>query len=255
MRVVVGLSTIPSREESVLLTIESLSNGSCKPDAIYVSLPEWYPRFKCAPKPGLAEAITKAGGTVLKCKDTGVFTKLVPVLEVEQDPFTVIITGDDDATYTPLFIEGLLTGYSHYHCPVGYSGIIYPETSLKIYNDIEYHLFGGHGALVEILETSFGMLIPRWAMFGFPKVQPYTLESNKCLYFSDDYLYSKFFDSKKIPKRLLCYDQIGRRDNDWSSIMKFNAGAQECALSKDENNLVNFIMAGLEFQFVQQTIG
>jgi hypothetical protein len=255
MRVVVGLSTIPSREESVLKTIASLRQGNYKPDAIYVCLPEWYPRFKCAPKPGLADAITGAGGTVLSCKDTGVFTKLLPVLEVEQDPFTVIITGDDDATYTPNFIEGLLYGYDQFHCPVGYSGIAYPETSLKICGKLGYHIFAGHGSPVEILETSFGILIPRWAMYGFPTVKPYTLDSDKCLYFSDDYLYSKFWDAQGIPKRLLCFDQIGRRGDDWSSIMKFNEGAQECALSKDENNLSNFLKAGEKFKFVQQTLG
>ena len=53
MRVVVTLTTIPTREESLIKTIKSIQDGTVKPDAIYVNLPEWYPRFKCAPDPNL----------------------------------------------------------------------------------------------------------------------------------------------------------------------------------------------------------
>ena len=53
MRVVVTLTTIPTREDSVLKTVKSIFNGSVKPDVIYVNLPEWYPRFKCSPDSNL----------------------------------------------------------------------------------------------------------------------------------------------------------------------------------------------------------
>ena len=53
MRVVVTLTTIPTREDSVIRTIKSIQAGTFKPDVIYVNLPEWYPRFECAPDPNL----------------------------------------------------------------------------------------------------------------------------------------------------------------------------------------------------------
>lgn len=254
MRVVVTLSTIPSREESVIKTIESLQKGIYKLDAIYVCLPKWYPRFKCAPKPGLAEAITNVGGTVIECEDMGVFTKVIPTLSVETDPFTLIITGDDDAIYSENFVAGLVHGYSEFHCPVAYSGLLYPETALEVSGNLGYHVIHGHGAPIEMFECVFGVAIPRWAMFGWPEVKPQGPDSQRCLYYSDDYFYCKFFDAKGIPKRLLNYDQIGRKGDDWANILSFHSAASVNALSSG-NNLQTFMDAGKIFKFQKQIIG
>jgi hypothetical protein len=53
VRVVVSLTTIPTREESVIKTIESIQKGTYRVNDIYVNLPVWYPRFKCGPDPNL----------------------------------------------------------------------------------------------------------------------------------------------------------------------------------------------------------
>jgi len=49
MRVVVTLTSIPSREENVVKTVESIQNGTVKPDCIYVNLARYYPKFKRGP--------------------------------------------------------------------------------------------------------------------------------------------------------------------------------------------------------------
>jgi hypothetical protein len=250
MRVVVTLTTIPSREESIIKTIESIQCGSLKPDAIYVNLPNWYPRFKSCPDPNLEPKLKSLGVIVNPCEDYGVLTKLIPVLKIETDPATLLVIVDDDMNYQPRFLEGLVKGHEEFKCPVGYSGIAYPETVLKHYGQLRYHLFQGHGALTEMLECAFGFLIPRGVMEGFPNIEPMPESGSKYVYLSDDYLYTKFMDSKGVPKRVICYPWAGRVGDDWSTIWIQNEGSQIHALSRDENNLHNFLMAGLKVKFV-----
>jgi len=250
MRVVVSLTTIPTREESVIKTIQSLQSGTFTPDVIYVNLPEWYPRFKKGPDPNLELKLKTLGVIVNKCKDYGVLTKLLPTLEVETDPETLIVIVDDDMNYQPRFLEGLVKGHTEFKCPVGYSGIAYPESVLRVYGVLRYHVFFGHGAQTEMLECSFGFAIPRGVMEGFPNFEPMTEESDKCVYLSDDYLYTRFMDFKGVPKKVVCYPWAGRVGDDWSTIWIQNSDSQTHALSRDENNLHNFMMAGLKVKFV-----
>jgi hypothetical protein len=250
MRVVVSLTTIPTREKSVIQTIHSLQTGTFKPDAIYVNLPEWYPRFKRTPDLNLEAELKTLGVIANKCKDYGVLTKLIPTLELETDPETLIVIVDDDANYQPRFLEGLVKGHIEFKCPVGYSGIAYPESVLRVYGTLRYHVFFGHGTPTEMLECSFGFAIPRGVMEGFPKLEPMSEDSDKCVYLSDDYLYSRFIDFKRTPKKVICYPWAGRVGDDWSTIWIQNSDSQAHSLSRDENNLHNFMMAGLKINFV-----
>jgi hypothetical protein len=249
MRVVVTLTTIPTRENSVLETIRSIQSGTLKPDCVYVNIPDWYPRFGVGPDPNLKVKLEEIGAKVNSCKDYGVLTKLLPTLELEKDPETVLVIGDDDALYQPRWLEGLVKAYEEFKCPVGYSGIAYPETALKIFGRLGYRLFQGHGTDTEMLECSFGFLVPRWAIEGFPAIPPLTAESEKYIYLSDDYLYTKFFESKGISKKVACWPWAGRQGDDWSTIWVQNSDSQTHALSRDENNLYNFMMAGLRLKF------
>ena len=248
MRVVVTLTTIPTREDSVLKTVKSIFNGTVKPDVIYVNLPEWYPRFKCSPDSNLETKLKDLGVVVNKCKDYGSLTKLVPVLDIETDPDTCIVVIDDDMNYQPRFLEGLLKGYSEFKCPVGYSGIAYPETVIQHYGQLRFHVFFGHGTRTEILECAFGVLFPRRHLDGFPVPIPMNEDSEPCLYTTDDFIFSKFFDSKKVEKRVVCYPWAGRMGDDWSTIWIQNEGSQTHSLSRD-GNLEKYLEAGLKIRF------
>jgi hypothetical protein len=188
VRVVVTTTTIPTREKFVKKMINSLKYGTVQPDAIYVNLPDWYPRFKCGPDPNLEPKLVSMGVIVNKCKDYGVLTKLLPTLELEKDPETLLVILDDDMIYQPRFLEGLVKGYSEFKCPVGYSGLAYPETTMRMWGRLGYCLFQGHGQETEMLECAFGMLIPRKDMEGFPAIEPLTEKSEKYIYRSEDYL-------------------------------------------------------------------
>ena len=249
-RVVVTLTTIPTREKSVIKTIQSIQEGSLKPDVIYVNLPEWYPRFKCAPDSNLVSKLVSMKVTVNSCKDYGVLTKLLPTMEIEKDPETLIVILDDDMIYQPRFLEGLVKGHEEFGCPVGYSGIAYPETVMKMWGRLGYYLFQGHGCETEMLECAFGFLVSVKDMQGFPKVEPMTETSEKYVYLSDDYLYTKYLEHKGIKKKVVCYPWAGRRGDDWSTIWVQDAESQTHALSRDENNLQNFLIAGIKMKFV-----
>jgi hypothetical protein len=82
MRVVVSLTTIPTREDSVIKTIESIQTGTYRVNEIYVNLPEWYPRFGRGPDPNLETKLVSMGVKVNICKDYGSLTKLVPILDI-----------------------------------------------------------------------------------------------------------------------------------------------------------------------------
>ena len=240
MRVVVSLTTIPTREESVIKTIESIRKGTYVPDEIYVNLPEWYPRFGQAPNSNLESKLIQAGAKVNRCKDYGSLTKLIPILNIEKDPSTLIVIVDDDMTYQPRVIEGLVCGYSEFKCPVGYSGIAYPETALKHTGRNCFLLFQGHGKRTEILECAFGVAFPRWSLDGFPNFEPMSEHSEKCMYTTDDYVFSKFFDSRGTYKFVINYPWAGRNGDDWSTIWEQNSGSQTHSLSRD-GNLENYL--------------
>ena len=248
MRVVVTLTTIPTREESVVKTIQSLYAGTVKPDAIYVNLPEWYPRFKCGPDPTLETKLKDLGVIVNKCQDYGSLTKLIPILDIETNPETCIVVLDDDVKYKPRFLEGLVKGYEEFRCPVGFSGIAYPETVLHHYGHLRFHVFFGHGARTEILECAFGVLFPRKCLDGFPIPAPMREDSDLCMYVTDDYIFSKFLGSKGIEKRVVCYPWAGRVGDDWSTIWVQNDGSQTHSLSRD-GNLEKYLKAGAHLQF------
>lgn len=104
MRLVVSLTTIPSRYEILRKALASLCQQTEPPDAIYLNLPHKsvrqgveYPEFDASEFPQV---------TVVRCEsDWGPGTKLVPTLLRERDPQTVIVTVDDDVSYPNIFVS------------------------------------------------------------------------------------------------------------------------------------------------------
>jgi hypothetical protein len=191
----------------------------------------------------LESKLVTEGAIVNHCKDYGSLTKVIPVLDIEKDPSTIIIIIDDDMTYQPRVVEGLVQGVREFQCPVGYSGIAYPETVLQIYGRIGFMLYQGHGVQTEILECAFGVAIPRHCFNDFFNIEPMKETSEKCMYTTDDYIFSKFFDMKGICKRVVYYPWAGRRGDDWSTIWVQNQDSQTYSLSRD-GNLENYIKVG-----------
>jgi len=105
-RIVVSITTLPSRLDGLNKVITSLLEQSRIPDAIYLNIP--YKTMK-----GLKyddekiSSIVKMSSLIKinRCGDIGPITKLLPVLYLETSPNTIIITFDDDNYIGPDVIK------------------------------------------------------------------------------------------------------------------------------------------------------
>lgn len=107
MRVVVSLSTIPTRIPYLHRIIKQLQNQTYPIDKIYLNLPYYSNREKCK-YPPLPKDLDLKNVQVVRCKDYGPITKLYPILKYENHPDTIIITVDDDISYIPTRVETLV---------------------------------------------------------------------------------------------------------------------------------------------------
>jgi len=102
-RIVLSLTTTPDRLPFIQPTLKCLVNQTRAADAIYLNLPYYLKRTGepyLLPK-WLSEYPEV---TVNRCDDVGPATKLIPTLEREKDPETLIIVVDDDIWYPPYLV-------------------------------------------------------------------------------------------------------------------------------------------------------
>ena len=220
VRIVTTMTVIPTREVAVIKAIMSVKNGNVKPDAMYINIPDEYVRFEEKLAPWLKPVLDAIGVTILELsQDRCCLNKVLPILAVERDPETLVVTMDDDIVYSPLFIAGLLEGYNKFGGVVGYSGLLYPEKAESYgLKPLEYNVRVGHGSPSEILQQGFGTMTKLSSFYGFPDIPPLQKGEDASMYLSDDYVISRFYDFKGLTKTVVCWDQIGRFKDDWSSI-------------------------------------
>ena len=121
MRVVVSLSTIPSRVSHLAKVLNSLLDQTYPIDQIYLNIPYWSTRENC-PYPDLTSS---SRIKIIRCEDYGPITKLIPVLQVEKNPETIIITVDDDVQYNNKQVEKLVYWAQKYpDSAIGSGGVI-----------------------------------------------------------------------------------------------------------------------------------
>jgi hypothetical protein len=249
VRIVTTMTVIPTREDSIIETIKSIQVGTVKPDAMYVNIPNQYVRFKQPLKPDLKLKLRELGVSVIGLEhDRACLNKILPILNHETDPETLVVTLDDDMTYTRRFIEGLYEGWKQFGDVVGYSGMYYPEKVLQHTGQLRYGIVWGHGNQADILENGFGTMFQLKHLKGFPDLPPLTEKIDPVMYISDDYIMGRFFDSVKVVKRVVCFPWIGRVGDDWSSMCTENENAKIYALAASRNSLADYIRAGQLFQ-------
>ena len=109
-RVVVTLSSIPSRLPALERTLRSLAEQTLRPHAIYLWLCRRYERTGQTLQPRDVPATIRDSPNVRLrwTADRGPFTKLRDTLVREQKSGTIIVVVDDDRIYPPSLIEQLL---------------------------------------------------------------------------------------------------------------------------------------------------
>ena len=178
MRIIVSLTSIPSRIGNIERTLNSILNQKVRPDTISLNIPEVCRR---SPKKGyeIPEHVQKIPSVriVRTPYDHGSSMKLLPVLDYEKDPESIIVTVDDDHEYDDGFIETLL-GYERRYpdCALGFNGwLVRPLIEENRYEFIEEYL--EKPVQADVLEGYRGVLYkPRFfdrSIFdyrGFPEV-------------------------------------------------------------------------------------
>ena len=103
-RIVVTLSSFPGRLEKVQNTLDSLLAQSLKPSIIYLAVPNTVERLGNITTDSYPEFLIDyekkyTNFKILRTKDYGPSSKLLPALLQESDDKTIIITVDDDVVY------------------------------------------------------------------------------------------------------------------------------------------------------------
>lgn len=132
-KVVVGLTTIPSRVQHLGPVIRALANQSRIPDAVCVSVPKFSNKEQVDyPIESIKQILSDNAGTIghliITDKDYGPLTKLMGILIdqrsvilIEQQASTLLITADDDQLYGPTFVKTLIEGAEEQR--IAYGGI------------------------------------------------------------------------------------------------------------------------------------
>ena len=242
-RIVTTMTVIPTREVALVKSIMSVKNGVHKPDAMYVNIPNEYVRFEEQIAPWLKPVLEAIGVTVLELEhDRCCLNKILPILSFEKDPDTLVVTIDDDIIYSPLFVAGLLEGYKKFGGVVGYSGLLYPEKAESYgLKSEDYNVRVGHGCPTEILQQGFGTMTKISSFYCFPNVPPLQKGQDASLYLSDDYVISRFYDSKRLVKTVVCWDQIGRFKDDLTTICTLGDDGMKHKLSEERKSLQDYL--------------
>ena len=108
--VVVSLTTYRERIHEVYLTIESIMQGTVKPNRIILWLAE--DEFTEEDLPIVLKKQRERGLEIRYCKDIRSYKKIIPTLRL--CPEACIVTIDDDIIYEPDLLEHLIYSYKKY---------------------------------------------------------------------------------------------------------------------------------------------
>lgn len=209
MRVVVSLTTIPGREQLVERAIRSARAQSHPPDKIYLWLPEGRElgRLSLADTPRLQ---------VKKCRDQGPATKLLPTLDEERDPATLIITIDDDVEYPETLVHKLVQASTLFpESAIGFTGwqVIRSEPKPVIAHFNEELSACRIFQPVHVIEGTRGTLYRRGFFDETIKVHIEALEAFR---YHDDIFFAGYLSSHGIPRIVRWFaDGLGAAHEHW----------------------------------------
>jgi hypothetical protein len=199
-RLVVSFTSSPKRIEKIKPMIDSIMNQDILPDKIYIHLPKIFKRdnsvFGKIPNFITDNELIQINYT----QDIGPITKILPVLEFEKDPNTLVLSVDDDIYYETSLIARFL-----------YYSDIYPNsvlTGTSFLMDSRYcsnpetefcnkNLADPAHFYSQFLEGYSGVLYKISFLSKFP-INNINLLPRECI-LGDDLLLSNYFKSQNIP--------------------------------------------------------
>jgi hypothetical protein len=211
-RLVVTMSTIPSRISRIGPVLESIKRQTRKPDAIYVCICTFNLWEQSAYEVPQWLSTDEEVRLVISTSDFGPATKLLGTLRAETAPETRIVIVDDDWSYDRALLERLEAKFDRYSgYAIGSSGARLPSR----WSEIGVHIGPEPGSArsaqdqlsfvaearedfsADILQFGFGAIVLRkwFADDIYDLIQP-----KQPLFYCDDVLFSAYLESKGIGK-------------------------------------------------------
>lgn len=156
-RIVISLTTIPSRAADLQPVLRSLLDQTEPADRILLALPRVTMKGEPYPQPETLHL--PPGVDVLRCEDVGPATKLIPALGAEPDALILVV--DDDVIYPAGMIAALLA--EHRRNPKAAIGLRGVVLSLDTrFADLDHVMATGISETtpVDILFGTWGYLLP-----------------------------------------------------------------------------------------------
>jgi hypothetical protein len=194
-RVVISLTTTPYRINRIRQVLSTLRNQSIKPDKIILNVPTHLKRANLGYKIPSWLA-TMPGISINRCEDYGPLTKLLPTLQLETNPKTIIITVDDDTWYTPHLVRDFLSfAFAH-------PNAVITPTNLALKFDNNFKIIAANQTYGDESKTALvvGALgaAYRRSFFGEDFIQ-YANNLPKECFLADDLVTSMYLAYKSIP--------------------------------------------------------
>jgi hypothetical protein len=206
-KIIMSISTIPGRSDSLIQVLEELKKQTLKPDLILITICKYYPRLQKTYDEEEKQKITNYAKNhetpikiIIEEKDVGSCLKVItPIKHVHED--CLIITMDDDSPLYEKAIETLTKNYIKYgeaiYCIMG---LIENETQ-KIYVHGEY--LNQEIEEVNILGGYRGVLYPKKLLNNKLQTWINTFveehEKQNLMAMHDDHIISYYFNNEKIP--------------------------------------------------------
>lgn len=231
-RVVASLTSLPDRLPRIERTLHSLLNQHVPADAIYLNIPKHYVRFGNTENGSDITTLVPDKVRELPViiniveKDWGPATKLIPTLQLELNPSTIIITVDDDMVFKPTLFGLLL--YNHLNNPhfafgnagqlVDVDGKFGPAVVRTAWQ------WKDNSYPVDILEAFRGAVYKRSFFDNMPELLAITPEC----FFTDDIWISAYLSRRHIPRIKLV--------EGWGDVAEFAENDQVTPLRSENLN-------------------
>ena len=232
-RVIVSVTTIPSRWDLLKKAIDSLAAQRFKPDGIYVIVPE------ISKREGAAYEIPTwlyQHPLVIIFRiptDLGPASKLLGPLQMCLDPDDIIVTFDDDSEYEEHVLEKLVDRAIRYPgAAIGFSGINVEKLIREGEYELVYEQYGRRPQDPTPANVIEGYCGAAYRAGFFDANVLGTLGYPEDVFYVDDFWFSGYLAKKGIPKLIFHYSDLElTREEVWFTIWKQNG------LNTDSNPL------------------
>jgi hypothetical protein len=189
-RLVVTMTTSPQRISKIKPVIDCIMLQTITPNRIYLNLPYIFKRNNSTFDTPLPTFITNNPLIYVNwCEDIGPATKIIPTVQLETDPETLIMSIDDDIYYPPKLLETFLA-FSNIYPNACITGSSFIDDKTKKTPHEKY------GTYVQLLEGFSGVLYKQKFL---KNIDISLIHQYKCFYLSDDFYLSNELLKQNIP--------------------------------------------------------